>query len=146
MRAGPQPRGPTPPATFWTPGEGIAWVAALVLMLSAFMGWYSGSGDGLSFSVLAWHTGVVGKLVFFVGLAVLVFLALRAAGLDLPPQVPVGMVIALVGAAATILVLWGLIDVPDRVEPASRGIGIWISLAAAVLLILAGLVKAADEL
>ena len=146
MTIGPTGRGPTAPATFWTPGEGMAWLGALVLTLSAFTGWYSGSGEGLDYSVLAWHAGVVGKLVFFVGLAVLVFLALRAAGLDLPPQVPAGMVIALVGAAATILVLWGLIDVPDRVEPASRGIGIWISLAAAVLLILAGLVKAADEL
>jgi hypothetical protein len=146
MSTGSQPRGPTPPATFWTPGEGIAWVAALVLMLSAFMGWYSGSGDGLNFSVLAWHTGIVGKLVFFVGLAVLIFLGSRAAGFELPPAVPTGMVLAVFGTAATILVMIGLIDIPDRIEPAGRSIGIWISLAAAVLLIAAGLLKSADEL
>jgi hypothetical protein len=146
VSTGGQPRGPTPPATFWTPGEGIAWVAALVLMLSAFMGWYSGSGDGLSFSVLAWHTGVVGKLVFFVGLAVLVLLGSRAAGFELPPAIPTGMVLALLGTAATILVIIRLIEIPDRIQPAGRSIGIWISLAAAVLLIAAGLLKSADEL
>ena len=146
MTSGPQPRGPAPPATFWTPGEGIAWVAGLVLMLSSFMGWYSGSGDGLSYSVLAWHTGTVGKLVFFVGLAVLVFLGFRAAGFELPSAVPTGMVLAGFGTAATILVMIRLIEIPDRIQPAGRSIGIWVSLAAAVLLIAAGLLKSADEL
>jgi hypothetical protein len=114
-------------------------------MLSAFMGWYSGSGDGITFSVLAWHTGLIGKLVFVVGLATLVLLGLRAAGAELPPTIPSGMVVALLGAGATILVLIRIISVPDDLQPAGRGIGIWISLAAAGLLILAGLLKAADE-
>jgi hypothetical protein len=39
-----------------------------------------------------------------------------------------------------------LIEIPDRIQPAGRSIGIWISLAAGVLLIAAGLLKAADEL
>ena len=51
-------------------GERLAWVAGLVLALSAFTGWYSGSqADGLTLSVLGWHTGALGKLVFFIGLA-----------------------------------------------------------------------------
>lgn len=141
----PRSRGPAVPATFWSPGEGLAWVAGIVLMLSSFTGWYSLSGNGITVSVLGWHAGALGKLVFFAGLAVLVLLALRAAGFELPPAVPFGMVIAGLGAAATIFVLIRIISIPDRFQPAGRGIGVWISLAGAALLIVAGLLKSADE-
>ena len=136
----------SPRATFWAPGEGLAWVAGLVLLLSSFTGWYSSSGAGITFAVIGRHTGVLGKLVFVFGLAVLLLLGLRAVGYELPPLVPTGMVIAFLGAAATIAVLVRLIAIPDDFEPAGRGIGIWISLAAAALLVVAGLLKAADEL
>ena len=136
--------GPLPAATFWSPGEMIAWVAALVLTLSSFMGWYSGSGDGITFSVIGWHTGLIGKLVFFLGLVTLAFLAIRAAGAHLP--FPAGALVALLGAGGTILVLIRVISIPDDFQPAGRGIGIWIALAAGVLLILGGLLKAADEM
>ncbi len=134
------------PATFWTPGEGLAWVSGLVLTLSSFMGWYSGSGDGLTVSVMGWHTGVIGKLVFFVGLAVLVLLALRATGVEPPPSVPVGMVLALLGAVATILVIIRVISIPDELLGAGRAVGLWISLLSALGLLAAGFLKAADEL
>jgi hypothetical protein len=138
--------GRAPSASFWTPGEGLAWVAGVIFTLSSFMGWYSGQIDGLRLSALAWHTGLAGKLVLFVGFAVLAFLALRAAGFELPPAVPVGMVIAALGLAATVLVLWALIAIPDDYADFGRSIGIWISLAAALLLIVAGLLKASEEL
>lgn len=110
------------------------------------MGWYSGSGDGVTFSVLGWHTGTLGKLVFFLGLAVLVLLTLRATGFNLPQTLPAGMAVAGVGALATVFVLIRLIDIPDDFEPAAgRSVGLWISLAAAVLLIVAGLLQSADE-
>ena len=142
----PNRAGRAPSASFWTPGEGLAWVAGVIFTLSSFMGWYSGQIDGLRLSALAWHTGIAGKLVLFVGLAVLVFLALRAAGFELPPAVPVGMVIAGLGLAATILALWGLIAIPEDYANFGRSIGIWISLVAALLLIAAGLLKASEEL
>src|SRR4029453_14121120 len=104
--------------SIWTPGEGLAWVAGLVFTLSSFMGWYSGSGDGITFSVIGWHTGVIGKLVFFVGLATLALLALRAPGPELPPAAPLGLIIALVGAGGTILVLIRVISIPDEFQPA----------------------------
>ncbi len=134
-----------PAASFWTPGEGLAWVAALVFTLSSFMGWYSGRLDGLQVSALGWDTGLLGKLVLVVGLAVLVLLVLRATGVELPPAVPVGMVIAGLGAVGTIFVLIRLIEVPDDYAGLGRAIGIWISLVAALLLIVAGLLKAAEE-
>jgi hypothetical protein len=113
-------------------------------MLSSFMGWYSGSGDGITFSVIGWHTGLIGKLVFVLGVVTLVLLGIRVVGAH--PPIPIGMIVAVIGAAGTILVLIRVISIPDELEPAGRGIGIWISLAGGVLLILAGLLKAADEL
>ena len=51
------------------------------------------------------------------------------------------------GAVATIFVLIRVISIPDSVLPADgRGIGIWISLIAAVGVIGGGLLRAAEEL
>lgn len=141
----PRPRPGFSPGTFRSPGEGLAWLGGLVFALSSFMSWYTVSSEGLTVSVTAWHTGVLGKLVFFVGLAVLGLLVLRVTGFELPPNVPVGMVIAVLGAIGTVLVLVRLISIPDDFVGAGRSIGIWISLLAALLLIAAGLVKSADE-
>jgi hypothetical protein len=129
------------------PGELLAWLAGIVLLLSPFMSWYSISGDLRgALSVTGWNSGTIGKVVFFIGLAVLVLLSLRALGIDLPPATPVGLVIAVLGAVATVLVVWRLISIPERFEPAvGRSIGIWLSLLAALLLIVAGLVRSADE-
>ena len=134
-------------AGLWRTGELLAWLGGLVLTLGAFMGWYSISGDLRgSLSVLGWNTGTIGKLVFAVGVVVLLLLALRAFGVELPPSVPDGIVIAALGLVATILVLIRLIDVPETFQPmVSRGIGIWLSLLAALLLIVAGLLKSAED-
>ena len=138
-------------ATFRNTGEALAWLGGLVLALSSFMGWYSVSigsplaGESASLSLLAWHSGFWGKLVFFVGLAVLALLTLRATGYELPPQVPTGMVISGLGALGTLAVLVRLIDPPDDYSPIGRSVGIFISLVAALLLIAAGLLKSADE-
>jgi hypothetical protein len=142
----PRPRPGLGPGAFRSPGEGLAWLGGLVLALSSFMSWYTVANEGFTASITAWHTGTLGKLVFFVGLAVLALLVLRATGVELPPTVPLGMVIAGLGALGTIFVLVRLISIPDDFAPAGRSIGIWISLLAALLLIAAGLLKSADEL
>ena len=135
-----------PPAEFRSPGEGLAWLGGLVLALSTFMSWYTFDADvGFTVSITGWHTGVFGKLVFFVGLAVLAFLALRASGVELPPSVPGGMVIAGFGLLGTIFVLIRVISIPDDFAPAGRSIGLWISLLAGLLLIAAGLLRSAEE-
>ena len=123
-------------------------LSGLVLAVSAFTGWYAGSEvDGLTVSVIGWHTGALGKLVFFVGLAVLALVALREAGIELPATVPESLLVIALGALATIFVLVRLISIPDTFLPASgRGIGIWISLLAAVAVIVAGLLRASEEL
>ncbi len=132
--------------SLWGLGERATWVAGLVLALSAFTGWYAGTGEGVSVSVLGWHTGLLGKLVFFVGIAVLLLVLLRYTGVELPASVPESLVVIVLGSLATIFVLVRLIDIPDEFFFAGRGIGLFISLAAALALIVAGLLEASEEL
>jgi hypothetical protein len=131
----------------WAAGDKITWISGLILALSSFMGWYSGSGLGVKLAVIGWHTGVLGKLVFFIGLAIVVIVALRAAGFDLPAALPESLVVLGLGALATVFVLIRVISIPDSVLPAdSRGIGLWISLLAALGVIAGGILRAAEDL
>jgi hypothetical protein len=135
------------PAGIWGAGERITTLAGMTLALSAFMSWYAGSGEGLTIAVIGWHTGVLGKLVFLLGLAVVALGVLRELGIELPPTVPESLVVIVLGSIATILVLIRLIAVPDRFFPYDgRGIGIWIALAASLALIVGGLLRAGEEL
>lgn len=150
----PQRQRPLPPdpypragAGIWTAGARISWVAGLVLMLSSFMDWYAGSGEGLTIGVIGWHTGALGKLVFFLGLAVVLLAILGEAGIELPPAIPESLVVIAIGALATIFVLIRLISIPDKFLPADgRGIGIWIALLSAIAVIFGGLLRAGEEL
>src|SRR5581483_9524411 len=125
----PPQRGPAPQlrpgGAIWSQGARIAWVAGLILMLSSFMSWYAGkSVEGPTLAVIGWHTGTIGKLVFFVGLAAIAL-----------------------GALGTILVLVRLISIPDTFAGTSgRAIGIWIALLSALAVIVAGLLRASEEL
>jgi len=123
-------------------------VAGLVLAVSSFTGWYAGSGTvGPTIAVIGWHTGTLGKLVFFIGLAVVALVALREAGIELPPSVPDSLIVIALGSLATIFVLIRLISIPDEFLPAGgRGIGIWISLLASLAVIGGGLLRASEEL
>jgi hypothetical protein len=132
--------------SLWVIGERLTWVAGLVLALSAFTGWYAGSGEGPTIAVIGWHTGALGKLVFLIGLAVIALTVLREAGIALPAAVPESLIVIVLGSIATVLILIRLISIPDEFFPYERGIGIWISLVAAVLVIVAGLLRATDEL
>jgi len=131
----------------WAAGDRVTWIAGLVLALSSFMDWYAGSGVGVKLAVIGWHTGVLGKLVFFIGVAVLALVALRESGFELPPTVPESLLVLALGALSAIFVLIRVISIPDSVLPADgRGIGIWISLVAALGVIVGGLLRAAEEL
>jgi hypothetical protein len=136
----------TGPLELWALGERLTWVAGLVLAVSAFTGWYAGSNEGPTLAVIGWHTGTLGKLVFLIGLAVIALAVLREAGIALPATVPESLIVIVLGSIATVFVLIRLISIPDRFFPFERGIGIWISLAAALAVIVAGLLRATDEL
>src|SRR5262245_2697689 len=117
-------------------------------MLSALTGWYTGeqAAGGVQIAVIGWHTGTLGKLVFFLGLALLLLTGLREAGIQLPASVPESLVVLSIGSLATIFVLIRVISIPDEFFFAGRGIGIWVALAAALGAIVAGLLLAAEEL
>jgi hypothetical protein len=117
-------------------------------MLSSFMGWYSGSSvEGPTLSVTGWHTGTIGKIVFFLGLALVVLAILREAGIELPPSVPESLVTIALGSLATILVLIRVISIPDTFAGTSgRSIGLWIALLSALAVIAAGLLRAGEDL
>jgi hypothetical protein len=140
----PAPRRSGP--SLWGVGEQITWITGLVLALSALTGWYSGQGEGVTVSVIGWHTGVLGKLVLAIGLLAILVVGLRHWGVDLPAAVPESLVVVSLGALATIFVLVRAISIPDEFFFAGRGIGLWISLLASVALIGAGLLQASEEL
>ena len=132
--------------SLWEMGERLIWMTGLVLALSAFTGWYSGEGEGVTVSVIGWHTGVLGKLVFLIGVLAILVVALRQWGFDLPAAVPESLVVIALGALSTIFVLVRAISIPDEFFFAGRGIGLWISLLGSVALIGAGLLQASEEL
>ena len=141
---GPRPR---PTGAVWGWGGTLTWLSGLLLAISAFTDWYVGDGQGVTTAIIGWHTGTLGKLVFFIGLAVLAIVFLREAGIELPATLPEGLVVIALGALATIFVLIRVISIPDEFFGwHSRGVGIFISLAASVLVIAAGLLRAGEEL
>ena len=147
-----RPREPVVPLTagpppLWGVGARMAWVAGIVLAVSAFTGWYTGSGEGPTVAVVGWHTGALGKLVFVIGVAVVVLIVLRELGIELPASVPESLVVIALGALATIFVVIRHLSIPDEFfGTRGRGIGIYISLFAALAVIVAGLLRATEEL
>lgn len=135
-------------AGLWAFGEAMTWSAGLVLMVSSLTGWYTGNqSDGLQISVIGWHTGTLGKLVFACGFVVVLLVLLREAGVEPPRALPEPLLVILLGMLATIFVLIRVIRIPDVFLPAPhRGVGIWVSLVAAVAVIVAGLLRATEEL
>jgi hypothetical protein len=124
----------------------LTFLFGLLLAMSALTGWYSGEGNGTTVSVIGWHTGTIGKIVLFLGLAAVVLVVLREAGVNMPASVPESLVAIGIGSIATILVLVRVISIPDTFFFAGRGLGIWISLVCAIGIILSGLLEASEEL
>ena len=108
-------------------GDRLGLLGGIVLAVSAFTGWYAGPGEGVKVSVMGWDTGTIGKLVFFLGLAVVAVVALREFGVVMPATVPESLLTIALGSLATIFVLIRLISIPDDFFFAGRGIGIWIA-------------------
>ena len=127
-------------------GGRLTFLFGLLLALSSLTGWYTGEGNGTTVSVLGWHTGTIGKIVLFLGLAAVLLAVLQEVGVSMPASIPESLVAIGIGSIATILVLVRIISIPDSFFFASRGLGIWISLACAVGLILAGLLEVSEEL
>ncbi len=122
--------------------------AGLVLAVSSFTSWYSGSSvEGPTISVTGWNSGTVGKLVFVIGIAVVCLALARALRVEFPPSAPPALIVLALGALATVFVLVRLISIPQElVATSGRSVGLWISLVAALAVIAGGLLQARDEL
>ena len=127
-------------------GSRLTFLFGILLAMSALTGWYSGSGNGTTVSVIGWHTGTIGKIVLVLGLLAVLLVVLREVGVNMPASVPESLVTIGIGSIATILVLVRIISIPDTFFFATRGAGIWISLACAIGIILAGVLEASEEL
>jgi hypothetical protein len=141
-----RPRIPLGAGTLHAWSGRLTFIFGLSLTISALTGWYSGTGEGTTVSIIGWHTGTVGKIVFFLGLLAVVLVALREFGFALPAALPESLVAIAIGSAATVLVLVRLISIPDTFFFAGRGFGIWLSLVCAVGIIISGLLAASEEL
>jgi hypothetical protein len=130
-----------------TPGDMIAGVGGIVLLISLFLPWYGVSVDVAGFSASESATGwevlsFIDILLFLCAVVAIAVVAARAAG-SLPPDVPAGVVLLAVGALALLLVLFRIIDipapgdVPDEVD-LSRKIGVFIALIASAAIAYAG--------
>jgi len=97
-------------------------------------------------SVLGWDTGILGKAVLLIGIVAIVLAILRETGIALPAAVPESLVVIALGALGTVAVLVRLLSIPDEFFFAGREIGLAISLLAALALLVAGLLEAAEEL
>ena len=127
-------------------GGRLTFLFGILLAMSALTGWYSGSGNGTTVSVIGWHTGTIGKMVLVLGLLAVLLVVLREVGVNMPASVPESLVTIGIGSIATILVLVRIISIPGTFFFATRGAGIWISLACAIGIILAGVLEASEEL
>ena len=86
-------------------GSRFTGTAGLVLAVSSFTSWYSGSSvEGPTISVTAWNSGTLGKLVFVIGLAVVCLALVRALGIEFPPSTPPAFLVLALGALATVFV------------------------------------------
>jgi hypothetical protein len=124
----------------------LTFLFGLLLSVSALTGWYTGEGEGTTVSVIGWHTGTIGKIVFLLGILAILLVVLREVGIVMPAAVPESLMAIAIGSVATVLVLVRLIAIPDTFFFAHRGVGIWISLLCAVGIIVSGLLEASEEL
>jgi ABC-type amino acid transport substrate-binding protein len=120
-------------------GRLLAAVGAVALLVSLFLDWY-GDVDSES-AVSAWTSfEIVDVLLAAIGLAVLYAAAEGLASAGRIPVVPESL-LRVAGPAALVLIVVSLIDPPPlfgAIDP-GREVGIWIALAAAILITLGAL-------
>ena len=123
-----------------TPGDISAGVGGVVLLISLWLPWYGVSVDVRGFSASTDASGwevfsTIDIILFLVAIAAIALVATKAAG-QLPPDVPVPLVLLALGSLALLLILYRLIDtpapsdLPDEID-VSRKLGLFIGLIGA---------------
>jgi hypothetical protein len=121
-------------------GEWIAGVSGLVLLAALFLPWY---GDDAG-SRTGWQSlGALDVVLAVVALAALAIPVVTAT--QRVPAVPLAhqSLTALVALLAVVLVLIRVLNLPDWAD--ERDLGLWVALAAALGIVVGGLIAMRDE-
>ena len=125
-------------------GEIVAGVAGAVLLLSLFLEWYTvrGRAEGLT----AWGAfAFVDLLVCLVALLGIALAVSQVAGRGPALPVAIGVITATLGLAATLLVLYRILNQPGPNDAIGVGAGAWIGLAACLGVFLGAWLSLSDE-
>ncbi len=125
-------------------GDVVAGVSGVLLLVSTFLNWYTVSGrdDGLT----AWAAfGVVDLLVVLVALLGIALALSQVIGRGPALPVAIGVITTTLGLAATLLVLYRILNQPGPNDVIGVGIGAWIGLAACLGVFLGAWLSLSDE-
>ena len=125
-------------------GEIVAGVAGAVLLLSLFLEWYTvrGRAEGLT----AWGAfAFVDLLVCLVALLGIALAVSQVAGRGPALPVAIGVITSTLGLAATLLVLYRILNQPGPNDAIGVGAGAWIGLAACLGVFLGAWLSLSDE-
>jgi hypothetical protein len=117
-------------ARWLKPGDWLAGLGGLVLLVSLFLTWYSVSGGARDLT--AWQSFAVIDVLLALAALLGIALAVTTAVRRTPAvSVALGVLGGPLGAIATLLVLIRLIDPPGPNELFDLGPGVWLALAGA---------------
>jgi hypothetical protein len=126
-------------------GDLIAAGGGLLLIISLFLEWYSASAPensliDISFGVSGWQVlGFIDILLFLIGVAAIALAVLRAMGMIDRVPVPAGLLLLGLGALATLLVLFRILDIPGpTTDGVGRSFGVFVALIAALATLVGG--------
>ncbi len=125
-------------------GEIVAGVAGGVLLLSLFLEWYTvrGRADGLT----AWSAfSFVDLLVCLVALLGIALAVSQVVGRGPALPVAIGVITTTLALAATLLVLYRILNQPGPNDAIGVGAGAWIGLAACLGVFLGAWLSLSDE-
>ncbi len=125
-------------------GEIVAGVAGVVLLLSLFLEWYTvrGRAEGLT----AWSAfSFVDLLVCLVALLGIALAVSQVVGRGPALPVAIGVITSTLGLAATLLVLYRILNQPGPNDAIGVGAGAWVGLAACLGVFLGAWLSLSDE-
>ena len=126
------------------PGEIVAGMAGLVLLVSLFLDWYTvaGRGGGLS----AWDAfTVVDVLLAIVALLGIALLVSQVVGHGPALPVAIEVITTTLALAATLLVLYRILNQPGSNDVVDVAVGAWLGAACCLALFLGAWLALSDE-
>jgi hypothetical protein len=135
-----------------TQGQKIAGIAGLILLISLWFSWYGvdlgsvAAGIGIDADVNAWGAfGFTDIVLFVTAIAALAYAGTAAMGRPWPVPVAPSLLVLGLGALATLLILYRIINQPGPNDVIELRFGAFVGLLAAAGVALAGVRSMGDE-